>query len=107
MMMMIQQFLSETLTLLGEMAPYLTLGFVLAGLLHAFVPKKAVARHLGGETAGSAVRGALMGIPLPLCSCGTVPTAMGLRKRGASRAAVVSFLKIGRASCRERVSCDV
>lgn len=89
---LLRQFLTEALTLLGEMAPYLTLGFVLAGLLHAFVPKKAVARHLGGESAGSAVRGALIGIPLPLCSCGTVPTAMGLRKRGASRASVVAFL---------------
>ncbi|HEY3295121.1 MAG TPA: SO_0444 family Cu/Zn efflux transporter [bacterium] len=92
MMDLIWRFLSEMLTLLGEMAPYLTLGFIFAGLLHVFVPKNAVARHLGGETAGSAVRGALMGIPLPLCSCGTVPTAMGLRKRGASRASVVSFL---------------
>jgi uncharacterized membrane protein YraQ (UPF0718 family)/copper chaperone CopZ len=89
---LVQGFLLETLRLLGQMAPYLTLGFIFAGLLHSFVPRRTVARHLGGETVGSAVRAALIGVPLPLCSCGVVPTGIGLRKRGASRAAVVSFL---------------
>lgn len=86
------RFLLENLFLIGQMAPYLTLGFVFAGLLHAFVPKQAVARHLGGENLRSAVKAAVIGVPLPLCSCGVVPTGIGLRKRGASRAAVVSFL---------------
>jgi len=89
---LIERFLLEGLFLLGQMAPYLTLGFIFAGLLHAFVPKRAVVRHLGGETVGSAVKAAVIGVPMPLCSCGVVPTAIGLRKRGASRAAVVSFL---------------
>jgi len=88
----LQQFLLENLWLIGQMAPYLTLGFVFAGLLHAFVPRRAVARHLGGETLASSVKAALVGVPMPLCSCGVVPTAIGLRKRGAGRAAVVSFL---------------
>jgi uncharacterized protein len=92
MLSVVSQFFSEVLRLLGEMAPYLTLGFVLAGILHAYVPKQAVAKHLGGESVGSAVRAAVIGVPLPLCSCGVVPTGIGLRKRGASRAAVVSFL---------------
>lgn len=86
------RFLLEGLFLLGQMAPYLILGFIFAGLLHAFVPKRAVVRHLGGETLGSAVKAAVIGVPMPLCSCGVVPTGIGLRKRGASRAAVVSFL---------------
>ena len=34
----------------------------------------------------------MVGIPLPLCSCGVVPTALSLRKEGASRGATVSFL---------------
>jgi uncharacterized membrane protein YraQ (UPF0718 family)/copper chaperone CopZ len=74
------------------MAPYLVLGFVLAGILHAFVPRAVVARHLGGESMLSAVKAAIVGVPLPLCSCGVVPTGIGLLKRGASRAATVSFL---------------
>jgi hypothetical protein len=89
---MLHQFLVELLRLLGEMAPYLTLGFVLAGLLHAFVPKEAVVRHLGKENLGSVIKSTMIGVPMPLCSCGVVPTAVGLLKRGASRAATVAFL---------------
>jgi uncharacterized membrane protein YraQ (UPF0718 family)/copper chaperone CopZ len=92
MLLFIQQFLLETIRLLGEMAPYLTLGFVLAGLLHVFVPKSVIAGHLGKNSIGSAMKAAMVGVPLPLCSCGVVPTAMGLLHRGASRAATVAFL---------------
>lgn len=91
-MPLLQHFLLEFLWLIGQMAPYLVIGFVFAGLLHSFVPRRMVARHLGKESMGSAVRAAVIGVPMPLCSCGVVPTAIGLRKRGASRAAVVSFL---------------
>ncbi len=88
----ITSFLLEFLVLFGEMAPYLVLGFVLAGLLHAFVPRSAISRHLGNESPGSAVKAAIVGVPMPLCSCGVIPTGIGLLKRGASRAATVSFL---------------
>ena len=89
---MIHTFFTELLRLFGEMAPYLTLGFVLAGLLHAFIPKEAVVRHLGKESLGSVIKATMIGVPMPLCSCGVVPTAVGLLKRGASRAATVAFL---------------
>lgn len=89
---MLTTFAYEFVLLLGEMAPYLVLGFVLAGILNAFVPRALVAKHLGGETISSAVKAAVVGVPMPLCSCGVVPTGIGLMKRGASRAATVSFL---------------
>lgn len=79
-------------TMLCEMAPYLLLGFAIAGILHAFVPASVYRTHLAPNTFGSVVKAALFGIPLPLCSCGVVPTAMGLRREGASRGATVSFL---------------
>lgn len=79
-------------TMLCEMAPYLLLGFAIAGVLHAFVPAGVYRTHLAPETMGSVVKAALFGIPLPLCSCGVVPTAMGLRREGASEGATVSFL---------------
>ncbi len=79
-------------TMLCEMAPYLLLGFAIAGVLHAFVPAGVYRTHLAPPTFGSVVKAALFGIPLPLCSCGVVPTAMGLRREGASRGATVSFL---------------
>ena len=79
-------------TLLCEMAPYLLLGFGIAGVLHAFVPAHVYKSQLAPATFGSVVKAALFGIPLPLCSCGVVPTAMGLRREGASEGATVSFL---------------
>lgn len=79
-------------TMLCEMAPYLLLGFGIAGVMHAFVPARLYKTHLAPNTFGSVAKAALFGIPLPLCSCGVVPTAMGLRREGASRGATVSFL---------------
>ncbi len=64
----------------------------MAGLLHAFVPQGVYARHLSRGSFRSVWLAALVGGPLPLCSCGVIPTAMGLRRDGASRGAVTSFL---------------
>lgn len=80
------------LHLVCEMAPFLLLGFLLAGLMHAFIPGRFYSRYLSANRFRSVVNAALFGIPLPLCSCGVIPTAMSLRKEGASRGAVVSFL---------------
>lgn len=87
-----QEYIIPFVSLLLEMAPYLLLGFLVAGLLHAFVPPSFFSRHLSGLGFRPVVNSALMGVPLPLCSCGVIPTAMGLRKSGASRGATVSFL---------------
>lgn len=82
----------EIFELINSMAPYLLLGFLLAGLMHAFVPQNLYRRYLGGNSFRSVLNAALLGIPLPLCSCGVIPTAMSLRKEGASKGATVSFL---------------
>ena len=74
------------------MAPYLLLGFGVAGLLHVFIPEHWVYRQLGRRSLWSVVKGALLGAPLPLCSCGVLPVAATLRKSGASPPAVLSFL---------------
>ena len=84
--------LQEIWTLVNEMSPYLLLGFFIAGLLHAFVPARLYQRYLGKNNFRSVVWAALIGIPLPLCSCGVIPTAMSLRKEGASKGATTSFL---------------
>lgn len=75
-----------------EMAPYLLLGFLIAGMLHAFVPQRIYSRHLSRRGARSVVNATLLGIPLPLCSCGVLPTTVSLRRSGASRGACTSFL---------------
>ena len=82
----------EILHIINEMSPYLLLGFLLAGLMHAFVPGQMYSRYLAKPTFRSVFNAALFGIPLPLCSCGVIPTAMSLRREGASKGAAVSFL---------------
>ncbi len=84
--------MEQFIHIVGDMSPYLLLGFLLAGLMHAFIPSRFYHRYFSSNTFRSVVNAALFGIPLPLCSCGVIPTAMSLRKEGASRGAVVSFL---------------
>lgn len=84
--------MEEVFTLIVSMSPYLLLGFFLAGILHAFVPTRLYHRYLGGNTFRAVLNATLLGIPLPLCSCGVIPTAMSLRKEGASKGATASFL---------------
>lgn len=75
-----------------ESAPYLMLGFFLAGMIRAFVNEKIISRRLGGRGLKPVFTAALLGAPLPLCSCSALPTAAELRKQGASRGATTSFL---------------
>lgn len=84
--------MNEIFNIINGMSPYLLLGFLLAGLMHAFVPGKFYTKYLSRRSFRSVLNAALLGIPLPLCSCGVIPTAMSLRKEGASKGAVVSFL---------------
>lgn len=78
--------------MLAEMAPYILLGFLIAGLLHAFITPATFARHLSGRGFKSVVKAAAVGVPLPLCSCGVLPAAIAMRRGGASKAASTSFL---------------
>ena len=82
----------EIIHLINEMSPYLLLGFLLAGLMHSFIPGWYYTKFLAKKSFRSVINAALFGIPLPLCSCGVIPTAMSLRKEGASKGAVASFL---------------
>lgn len=84
--------MKEIIELINQMSPYLLLGFLLAGLMHAFIPDTLYRRFLGGSSFRSVLNAAILGIPIPLCSCGVIPTAMSLRKEGASKGAAVSFL---------------
>ena len=86
------QLINSFVNILNEMSPYVLLGFLIAGLLHEFVPERALTRHLSGGGWKSVVKAAAIGIPLPLCSCGVLPTAVSLRRSGASKAATTSFL---------------
>ncbi|MFO0690099.1 MAG: SO_0444 family Cu/Zn efflux transporter [Myxococcota bacterium] len=82
----------QALHLAAESAPYLLLGFLFAGILHELVPSGWIARKLGGERIGGVLLAALVGLPLPLCSCAVVPTADALHRKGAGRSSTLAFL---------------
>ena len=84
--------MQEIINLINEMSPYLLLGFLLAGIMKAFVPDTLYKRYLSNNNFKSVLNAMLIGIPLPLCSCGVLPTAMGLYKQGASKGATTTFL---------------
>ncbi|GGQ30347.1 SO_0444 family Cu/Zn efflux transporter [Shewanella litoralis] len=84
--------LTNFIHLFLESAPWLLLGLVLAGLLKVFVPMAWMQKQLGGHGVKTVFKAALLGAPLPLCSCGVIPAAVGLRRAGASKAATTSFL---------------
>lgn len=85
-------FINHFIDLFIESAPWLILGFVTAGLIKTMIPEDFLTRHLGGQGLWTTIKAAIIGAPLPLCSCGVVPAAIGLRKSGASKNATVSFL---------------
>ena len=75
-----------------ESAPFLVLGLVIAGLIKAWVPTESVAKQLGGSGIWPITKAALIGAPLPLCSCSVIPVTLGIHRSGASKGSTVSFL---------------
>ena len=88
----IWSIISETWQVTALMAPYLLLGFLVAGMLSVWVSPRWLEAHLGGRGFGPVWKAALFGVPLPLCSCGVIPVGASLRRNGASRAATTAFL---------------
>lgn len=91
-MEIITQTLGDIWLTIGQMAPYLLIGYLVAGILSILVTPALVERHLGGTGVMATVKAALFGMPLPLCSCGVIPVTASLRKHGAGRGATASFL---------------
>lgn len=75
-----------------DTAFWLLIGLLAAGIIKVLIPEGAMQRWVGGKGAGAILRAALFGAPLPLCSCGVLPAAIGLHRAGASKEATVSFL---------------
>jgi len=88
----ITRFLIEVWSLLLVVSPWLLLGLFVAGLIHAFIGEDLIKHHLGGSGVVPVIKSTLFGIPLPVCSCGVIPIAAGIRKDGASKAATMAFM---------------
>jgi len=82
--------LNATWSVMLELSPWMLFGMLFAGLLHGFMPAGFVHRQLRG--ASGVVKAVLLGVPLPLCSCGVIPAGLGLKKDGASDGASVGFV---------------
>ncbi|WP_438864420.1 SO_0444 family Cu/Zn efflux transporter [Neptunicella sp.] len=91
-MNMLIELLSHFIDLFIESAPWLLLGLLIAGLMQWLVPISLLQKQLGKNDTSSVIKAALIGAPLPLCSCGVIPAAIGLRRAGASKSASISFL---------------
>ncbi len=91
-MIPLKKILFEIWIVTVQMAPYLLFGFLMAGILSVLISKEYVRRHLGTRGWLGSLKAALVGVPMPICSCGVIPLAASLRKHGASRGATASFL---------------
>ena len=87
----LSELINNFLFLSAEASPWLLLGLIIAGLMKAWAPTKILSHHLG-EGKSAIIKAALIGAPLPLCSCGVIPVATELRRSGASAPATASFL---------------
>jgi hypothetical protein len=82
----------ESWHVLLESAPFMIFGFFVAGLLKAFVKPDFVSKNLGSGKTSDIVKASLLGIPIPLCSCGVIPAAAQIKEQGAGKGATASFL---------------
>jgi uncharacterized membrane protein YraQ (UPF0718 family) len=89
---MIEALIENTLDLALDSAPWLLFGLIAAGLIRAWLPMGVVGNALGGSGPTAVIKAAVIGAPLPLCSCGVLPAAISLSRAGASRASTTSFL---------------
>lgn len=89
---LLMTFVTALYDLSNDMAVYILVGLLFAGILHELVPTSLVEKHLGRSSVGSVLKATLFGVPLPVCSCGVIPLAAAIKKSGASNGATLSFL---------------
>ena len=85
-------YVRELARLVNEMAPYLLLGFLFAGILRVVLPRQIITRYMGQNNFRSVFNASLLGVPMPLCSCGVLPAGIGFYRNGASKGPTISFL---------------
>ncbi len=91
-MELVSGFLDNFIILLNAMSIYIIIGLFIAGILKQVIPDNFVSSHLGKNSTSSVIKATLFGIPLPVCCCSVIPLAQGLKKEGASKGAIQSFL---------------
>jgi uncharacterized protein len=90
-----ETFRAEAVTNAHFLLKWLTLAYVLEGLLIRYIPADLVARAVGGEGLLPVVTGALVGMPAYLNGYVAPPLLAGLIDQGMSRGAAMAFLIAG------------
>lgn len=85
-------YLFNFLDIFAESSPWLLFGLLVAGIMNRLIPISLLQRHMAKNDVASVTKAAIIGAPLPLCSCGVIPAALGLRRAGASPSSTISFL---------------
>jgi len=91
-MNLVVQILGAAWNLLLEASIYMVFGLLISGLLKVFLDPGMVSRHLGQGRFASVFKAAILGVPIPLCSCGVLPAALSLKKQGANNGATTAFM---------------
>ena len=91
-MSIVVDILGRAFELLLDSSIYILFGILVGGLIKVFLHPGFVARHLGRGRFSSVVKAAILGVPMPLCSCAVLPTAAALKRQGASNGATTAFL---------------
>lgn len=84
------QFITIIWKIWLALSPWMLLGALVAGLMHVLIPAGWIKRQMTGRM--GVLKAVVIGIPLPLCSCGVIPVGLGLRKSGAGQGSTVGFL---------------
>jgi len=88
----LQNWAEATWLMLVDSAFLFIIGLVLAGLLWLVMNEKNISRLISGGGVKGVFKAALLGIPLPLCSCSVLPVASQFRRSGVGKPSVMSFL---------------
>ena len=84
-------YLHNFWSIFSAMSPWLLAGYLAAGVIAFFLKPEQVKKHLGGNGIKAVLKAVLVGIPLPVCSCGVIPIATALRNEGAGKGATGAF----------------
>ncbi len=85
-------YFRSLIDLIGDVGLWLALGFLVAGLVQEFIPARVLLRYFGGNDWKAIGRASLAGLAVSVCSCGAIPLAVTLRKKGAATATALTFL---------------
>lgn len=82
----------------SDISVYILVGFLLAAVVTAFVPAKAVQQFLGSGELSSLLAMAGVGVPLYVCAVGSIPLVASLLAKGAAPGTAIVFLMAGPAT---------